>query len=114
MPKLPEWFTPLLPVLAGRQPVADFERWLYTEAAKALLPENTYAALFWLDYRKIHPRDIHAALAEAGDWTGDWHKLQNVYEYLRTGYLNWADEELLPYYRFPMIILPDCRGLPSG
>ena len=49
MSKLPEWLTPLLPVLAGRQPVADFERWLYTEAAKTLLPENTYAALFWLD-----------------------------------------------------------------
>lgn len=44
MPKLPEWFAPLLPVLAGRQPVADFECWLYTEAAKTLLPENTYAA----------------------------------------------------------------------
>lgn len=95
MPKLPEWFTPLLPVLAGRQPVANFERWLCTEAAKMLLPENTYAALFWLDYRKTHPRDIHAALAEAGDWAGGWHKLPNVYEYLRTGYLNWADDELL-------------------
>ena len=34
MPKLPEWFAPLLPVLAGRQSAADFERWLYTEAAK--------------------------------------------------------------------------------
>ena len=101
MPKLPEWLTPLLPVLSGRQPVADFERWLYTEAAKPLLPENTYAALFWLDYRKIHPRDIHAALAEAGDWTGGWHQLPNVYEYLRTGYLNWADEELLRVLPLP-------------
>ena len=101
MPKLPEWFAPLLPVLAGRQPVADFECWLYTEAAKTLLPENTYAALFWLDYRKTHPRDIHDALAEAGDWAGGWHKLPNVYEYLRTGYLNWADEELLRVLPLP-------------
>ena len=101
MPKLPQWLTPLLPVLSGHQPVADFEHWLYTEAAKALLPENTYTALFWLDYRKIHPRDIHAALAEAGDWAGGWHKLQSVYEYLRTGYLNWADEELLRVLPLP-------------
>ena len=101
MPKLPKWFASLLPVLAGRQSASDFECWLYTEAAKTLLPENTYAALFWLDYRKTHPRDIHDALAEAGDWTGDWHKLQNVYEYLHTGYLNWADEELLRVLPLP-------------
>ena len=101
MPKLPEWFVPLLPVLAGHQSAADFERWLYTEAAKTLLPENTYAALFWLDYRKAHPRDIHDALAEAGDWAGGWHKLQSVYEYLRTGYLNWADDELLRVLPLP-------------
>ncbi len=101
MPKLPEWFAPLLPVLAGRQSAADFERWLYTEATKTLLPENTYAALFWLDYCKAHPRDIHAALAEAGDWAGGWHKLQSVYEYLRTGYLNWADDELLRVLPLP-------------
>ena len=61
-----ERFAPLLPVLAGRQSAADFERWLYTEAAKTLLPENTYAALFWLDYRKTHPRDIYDTLAETG------------------------------------------------
>lgn len=101
MPKLPEWFIPLLPVLSGRQPVADFECWLYTEAAKTLLPENTYAALFWLDYRKTHPRDIHDALAEAVDWAGGWHKLQSVYEYLHTGYLNWADDELLRVLPLP-------------
>ena len=57
--------------------------------------------MFWLDYRKTHPRDIHDALAEAGDWAGGWHKLQSVYEYLRTGYLNWADDELLRVLPLP-------------